>query len=163
MKRLVIWSVVIFVACGAGAWWLNSIWSKERGFLLGFAYGQTEFDGFELHVIVAMPMVNIEGPRLDERTAAVLWDEWVEQHFDLRDDADNSLKLVRAGSFSSLIPDEKAGNPEFFLKAEVTPGVTYTLDYKPERAVPKRYRHTFTALTEGQPLQRLYFKTVDGG
>jgi hypothetical protein len=158
MKQALIGAVIILMVGGVGFWVLHHEWTKDRGQQVGFALGKSQGGQVDLHVIVSRDMTLVEGPALAP-SGAIMWLDWVKDHFDLRDDAGQPVPMLRAGT-STLINEREAFNPEFYVTAKLRAGTAYTLDYIPHVGQPKRNRHTFTAPAEGQAFQRIYFKTV---
>lgn len=159
MKQALIGAAVI-LAVGFGTYaWLRHEWTKDRGHQVGWAIGKMNKDRGELHVIVTREMTIIEGPR-GMLGGAPQWQDWVKDHFELKDAAGQRVQMNRAGT-STVINEREAFNPEFYVNAGVRIGTTYTIDYIPVVGQPKRYRHTFTVAPEGKEFERIYFPTVD--
>jgi len=161
MKQMAIGVLVIAVAALGVAVYLNREVSKEPGFMLGFAVGNPQSGQLELHIVVQGIMIRKQGPRLASNSAAPLWDEWIDQHFHLRDAAGNTLPLRKDG-WSKLIDDRAAMNPEFFLKGTLQAGDSYTLEYQPYREERKVYRYQFTVPADGMPFSRPNFEPTEG-
>ena len=156
MKGLVILFGLVLVVGVVGVWLLHAELSADPGALIGLAFGNVQDDMIEMHVVVGM---GHEPPRLDDRTGAPLWDEWFDEHYDLRADTGEKVSLRRMG-FSSLITQYEARNPEFFLQAKLRAGVSYTFDYMPFRYEARRYRYSFTAPGAGTPFERRHFEPL---
>ena len=161
MKKLVIWVIIGTLVCFAGLMWIDHERSKDPGYLIGFTLGNPQDGVVELHMVVSMGMTRTEERRLASGEAGS-WDQWIRDHFELRDDSAQTVGLVLL-AHSSLISERQAHNPEFFLKVKLQAGGTYTLDYIPRRAESKRYRHAFTVPAAGQPFKRVYFDLVENG
>lgn len=126
---------------------------------LPVAFGPPAGSTVELNLAVGMNLPRRDPPKL--KFAKIQWDQWVDEHFELKDASGAAVKLQRT-NFSQLISDQKAGGtPEFFLKATVTPGANYTLDYLPV-AGGERFRYAFTAPTAAQEAERAVFQVVEG-
>ncbi len=159
MKGLVGLGVVGFLGC-LGVWWLSVEAMSDQGFSIAMAHGHPADDGIQLHMVVDMGMTRREGPRQD-KDGNILWDEWVEKHFELHEASGQRVEMHRLGQ-SMLIPANKVpGAQEFYLKAALRPGVNYTFDYLPKRAEPNRYRYTFSAPADTTPMKRHTFELVE--
>ncbi|HQL55087.1 MAG: hypothetical protein KA383_17630 [Phycisphaerae bacterium] len=162
MKQMFVGGAVLVLLVGGlvayGVRHLRAQFSGAEGFPVGFALGNAGSNSIELHVAVTHDMVKADPPTITPN-GVLLWNEWVPQHFELRDAAGQSVRLNRAGT-SVVINERKAFNPEFYLVARLTPGTTYSLDYIPYVGENKRHRHTFTATAAEQPFQRLIFETI---
>ncbi len=159
MRQMLIIGGVILVLCGIGFVWLDHEWHKDHGVVIGMAAGNPQEGELELHIVVSMGMVTADIVPAGGRGGALLWDQWISDHFSLRDAAGKNVTFAREGH-STLISDQKAFNPEFFLRARVKAGQTYTLDYTPVAGEPRRCRNTFTVPPEGLPFQRAQFDPV---
>jgi hypothetical protein len=159
VKQMLVTAAVILVACTVGYYWLHHYWSQDQGHLIGVALGNPRDGKVELHVVVSRGMVRAQAPPVAGRGGAILWDQWTRDHFDLRDSAGKAVEMTRMGH-STLISDQKACNPEFFLQAWLRAGERYTLDYVPVSTDPQRYRHPFTVPPEGRPFERAHFALV---
>lgn len=159
MKQAMVAVVILIALVFAGYHFMEKEVTKDRGHQVGFAIGLPRGDLIELHVIVTRQMVTTEPPIAKGDAGVPDWIEWVNQHWCLRDANGTKLTMNRAGT-SPIIADQKAFNPEFFVKADLQKGASYTLEYVPYRAGTSCYRHAFTASPDGQPFQRLYFETA---
>lgn len=162
MKQLVIISAVILIVCGIAYAWMQHEWSKDQGHLIGIAAGNPQGDELELHIVVSMAIVHADVLPTGGRGGAILWNQWITDHFELRDSAGKDVTFVRDGH-STLISDQQAFNPEFFLRARVRGGQTYTFDYIPVKSEGRHYRRVFTIPAEGLPFQRAQFDPVRPG
>ena len=163
MKPRVIVSVILIGACCFGGWYLYRQATEDPGLPISLAFGNLNEGEVELHVVVSIGMVATEGLRAlvlsDGAPSRQTWDEWIAEHFDLHDDSGQRVQLRRDGH-SSLISDQQAHNPEFYLVGKLLVGVNYTFDYIPRRDWNIHHRQRFTAPAEDRPFQRLYFETV---
>ncbi len=158
MKGLIV-LVLIGVAVVVGFIWSASRMSADPGRTIALVFGVPDEETIEIHAAVAPGMVAAEGPRMD-RNGNVLWDEWIAEHFDLRDEAGDKVPMHRR-NFSDLIPANKVvGTPEFYVAAKLRIGGRYTFDYIPLVRVGKRYRHTFTAPEDDTSVKRPNFGPV---
>lgn len=100
-----------------------------------------------MHVAVALLTSSKDPPKMEANGLTPRWNDWIESHYQLFDSKRQPVELFRTGG-SNIIPDKKAGNPEFFLAADVNEGEEYTFDYIPIKKEKKRYRWKFTAPSE---------------
>ncbi|HEY3244187.1 MAG TPA: hypothetical protein VGM03_12645 [Phycisphaerae bacterium] len=158
MKALI--TVLIIVgAVGGGFYLLLAKVNQDPGYAIPVAFGAPAGGEVEMNVAVSMLMPRREEPKLGR--AGLLWDEWVGDHFDLRDAAGTKLPLKRS-DFSQLMTERQAGGtPEFFLITKLRPGQSYTFDYIPVMPAP-RYRYAFTAPSAAKKAEWLTFKRYDG-
>lgn len=111
---------------------------------LPLAFGAPNAAGTEMQFAVNMFLPKNDPPRLEH--GVVLWNEWMNEHFQLRDSTGAAVQLQRLG-FSTMLSDQQAGGtPEFWVKTFVKPGATYEFDFTPVLPGPK-YRHTLTVPT----------------
>jgi hypothetical protein len=160
MKGLFILGAVFFVVAGVGIFWLTSVATSDPGTWVAFAFGDPFEGKTEIHVPVDMGMIMKERPRVDER-GDPMYEEWVLEHFSLRDEAGDEKPFTRIGHSLVISDDEARSNPEFYIKSTLKVGTTYTLEYRPKREGKARYRHTFTVPTEKAPMVRLLFEPVE--
>ena len=108
---------------------------------LPIAYGTANTAGVEMQFAVSMFLPKKDPPRLEH--GVVLWDEWMNEHFQLRDSTGTAVKLQKLG-FSTMLTDRQTGGaPEFWVKAILKPGATYEFDFIPILPGPK-YRHSLS-------------------
>lgn len=156
MKALV-YVALLGVAIIAGYFVLTGEMAEEQGPLVGVAFGLPENDTIEVHLVVSGSMVRVDPPRMDLR-GNILWDEWVEQHFQLRDEAGQPIKLIKQNA-SAVIPDHKAGGtPEFYLFARIKQSTKHNLSYRQVLSEGKAYQFDFTAPQEATDIRRVAFK-----
>lgn len=111
---------------------------------LPIAYAAPNTAGVEMQFAVSMFLPKKDPPRLEHNV--VLWDEWINEHFQLRDSSGTPVKLQRLG-FSTMLTDRQTGGaPEFWVKTILKPGATYEFDFIPILPGPK-YRHLLTVPT----------------
>ncbi len=161
MKAIVILAVIL-VILGAGIWgYIMRESMRDQGCWVACAYGNDEDSNIEMHVMIEMGMVVRDRPRLDDK-GEPLWNEWISDHFDLRDASDEAVPFTRIG-WSSLIDDEKSfAVPEFYAKYTLQKGSKYTFDFVPSVRVEKQrhYRYCFTAPGEPKKMHREVFEFV---
>jgi hypothetical protein len=158
MKIRAVVGLVIVVGCVAGGWYLLGRASEDPGFPMGIAFGNPHDGTIELHLVVELGMVRTEGLKAHPAGGLETWDDWIADHFDLRDSAGTKLQLTKDG-WSDVIGQDQAKNPEFFLKGKLKAGESYTLKYIPRRAGLVKHRHSFTAPATAQKFQRVFFPT----
>jgi hypothetical protein len=161
MRGIVILGVILMVL-GAGVWWFFMHETmKDPGNWVGLAFGNPEESSIEMHLPVELMTVTRDRPRVNDR-GDPLWDEWISQHFDLRDASGESVPFAQAG-WSPLISEAKNKVvAEFYVKCTLQKGAKYTIDFIPRaRTQPKnRYRYVFTAPSEPQDMKRMLFEPV---
>ena len=163
MKPL-IWLVAIGGLGLIAFFWMSSVMTGDQGIGITLAYGNIQGDLIEVNAAVDMGITRREGPRIDpNRSEQELWEEWLTEHFDLRDDSGARVELKRVGQ--SLLMDvmKMPGAPDFFLTAKLRTRVQYSFDYIPRRAESARYRYTFVAPAEKTGMKRRTFELVDNG
>ncbi len=161
MKGLIILFVVGVAACGVIVW-LTQWGMSDPGIGVALAFGNPDEGTIEMHVAIDMGMPRRERPRANIK-GTLLWDEWVADHFDLRDGNGQPVEITRIG-YSMLIPEQKVGGaPEFYLKAVLQGGVSYTFDYIARKADAHLYRRTFVAPADTQQMKRWNFEPTERG
>lgn len=152
MKKLV--GMVLFLGVAVLITYMGAkaLKKAEESFLIGIAFGEPTKDVISVHVPIQVTMVRTEGPKL--RNGVVQWFEWIDEHFDLRDDRGERVNLKKL-EFSSLITSRDVAAPEFFIGAKIKPGEKYTFAYIPFVGGSQRYRHEFTAPSDATGFQRI--------
>ena len=151
--------IVLVLLLGAGGWFVvNNITTKDS-FQVAMAFGIPDDGAIEMNAIVSLAMEGLDPPRVDPKTMKVLWQEWADQHFDLRDAAGTSVDVFfRKGTERSIIPSGKIlGAPQGHLFAKLQQGTDYTFDYVPKKNEDATYQLNFTAPTDDTPVERLVF------
>jgi hypothetical protein len=157
MKGLLVMLALALAFGGFIVWWSSAQLEADPGEYVALAFGKATDEKIQIDVAVSIAMPRREGPRVDDRTGAVYWQEWVDEHFDLRDDSDEKVRLLRSG-YSELMSDrEVGGSPEFYLTAKLKPNLHYTFDYIPVLAGGVQYRYDFIAPAEATPMERRHF------
>lgn len=157
MKGVV--GLAVLVGVGAGGWWAFKGVVTHDTHAIPIAFGFPDDRTIEMQAIASMGMTVTEGPKADPKTGKPKWEEWVEEHFELRDAGGARVKLSLV-SHSDLIPKHKVlGTPEGYLVGRLEKGTSYTFDYIPKRAEAKRYRHAFTAPAADKEVERVAFET----
>ncbi len=156
--------VVLFIL-GMGVfgviYWLTMKASEDPGYQFALAFGNPEAETLDFHVVIYNRTVRIDGPRLDPKSGVLLWQEWVDTHFVLRDAKGANVPFHREGGSAFITGhDLGAGTPEFYLAAKVKKNAAYDLDYLPTPADGERYRYSFTAPADTEKLKRPLFRFV---
>ncbi len=142
MKAIVVLLLIIGVAAYFGFQAMDQGMAVQR-FDMYAAFGEPNDAGVELNVTLTAGMTEREAPEGNTQFNAA-WQEWVERHFRLFD-ADGQPVAVEYINESKLI-GAKPGSPDVgYLRAVLTPGASYTLEYTPVRDQPTVGRATFTA------------------
>src|ERR1043166_6008086 len=161
MKGVVILAVVIALV-GASFWGVVMHESmKDSGVWILVATGKQKGMPAAMDVSVELQMAMRTKVNSD-KNGNPLWEDWVAQHFELRDAEGKVLPGTRI-AHSQLVNEEKTINlPEFYVHYTVEGGKDYTLDYKPRLDKPVHYRHEFRALSDNPTVERLQFDAVKG-
>ncbi|MHC4089206.1 MAG: hypothetical protein ACYSVY_02825 [Planctomycetota bacterium] len=157
--------VLIVLLIGFGAWWYTSQTTGDAGYLIGLAFGNETDEIIDLHLVVSMRMSKIDAPKLKfvNEVSLLDWESWVEDHFQLLDPQSQPVPLRRTQNSNLMKGARRLGTPDFYLAAQLRPGLSYTLDYIPIVAKGKRYRHILTAPAEYTTFQRVAFEPVEPG
>lgn len=158
MRGIVGLFVVGLLAAGVTIYFSKKM-SEDPGQLTAIAFGEPHAGEMEFHVAVDLGTVQSEGPKLMPN-GVPLWDQWLEEKFDLRDESGTRVPFTRI-SQSALMKDIKVGGaPEFYLRAMVKPGVKYTFIYTKRIDEGLKYRHEFSAPTARTDMQRVNFEPM---
>jgi hypothetical protein len=157
MKGLIILAIII-VLVGGGIWvGLTKTLMSDTGLYVLVASGDAPDDKIELNISVDLPFVFKEPPKLDTQ-GNQLWDEWIAQHYDMRDEAGKIIPGFRI-AHSQYVDERKIKNlPEFYLKYVLEKDRKYTLTNHPFLAKKTKYAYTFTAVAK--PAERIQFPPV---
>ena len=150
--------VVLVGAVIAGGYALSKSAAGE-GKLIAIAFGIAVEGEIEMHAIISSGMMTLDPPKMSVR-GKTLWQEWVDDHFAMFDDAGGTLPLKYKGSTDIMTDLELRGFQQGFVVAHLKQGIDYTMEYRPEAANGGRYRHSFTAPTDKVSLTRPLFKPV---
>jgi len=161
MRGIIILAVLLGVLVTGGYTFLQHQMMRDQGRLIPVAFGVVGNGTIEMHVAISDTMTLRDPPQVASR-GRILWKEWVEGHFVLRDDSDNRVAMRRLGTSALMMNSNAAGSPKFCLAATLKQGADYTLDYIPKSGASKRYRYAFTAPSEPQDVWRLNFEPVEG-
>lgn len=160
MKTVI--AMLVLVAAGLAGWYAFSKATDDHGMLIGLAFGVPDDESIEMHAIIPLRMTDVEGPRVNLR-GEVLWQEWVESHFAMYDDAGTSLPLKFRTSTDIIPALDLRGAPQGFVVAHIRQGVNHTFEHRPRMSEPKRYRYSFIAPDGEEPLTRPNFDPVEQG
>ncbi len=141
MKGIIGLFVVGIIACVASVVILGKT-SEDQGYSTAVGFGEPYEGKTHLNLAVGMLTPRKDPPKSDAR-GNPRWQEWVKDHYKLYDNNRQEVEVNQIGG-SSIIPDHKAGNPEFFVAATVNVGETYTMEYIPVRKQKTRYVWKFT-------------------
>ena len=157
MKVRSVVGLAVLVGLFVVGWYVYHRVNENPGEAVGLAIGHPHEGEIELHLVISMAMVRAEGPRTAKNSGAELWEEWIADHFDLRDSSGTKLSMQKAG-WSDLIGQGQAMNPEFFLTGKLKIGGSYTLKYIPRTTGRAKFQYSFTAPGSAQTFQRVFFK-----
>ncbi len=159
MKGMIGFAVLALAAGFALMTWNANEWSRDHGQWIGLAFDKPGANGvMKMHICVQQGLLMTDPPKVTEN-GAVLYNEWVDDHFTLTDGQGQDIDIRRI-AHSPMISDRQAMNVEFFLEARLTPGGSYTVDYIPVTTGTQRYRYEFSAPTAAQEFARENFDPV---
>jgi len=161
MRGIIILLVLMGVLVTGGYTFLQHQMMRDQGRLIPVAFGVVGNDTIEMHVAISDMMTLRDPPKVATR-GRILWKEWIEAHFVLRDDSGNRMAMRRLGTSALMMDNNAAGSQKFCLTATLKQGANYTLDYIPKSGGSSRYRHTFTAPSEPKDVWRLRFEPLEG-
>jgi hypothetical protein len=157
MKAIGGFGLLIFLV--VTVYWLSaSSGGQDATVPIQIAFGNPRSAGIDMHVVIGVVMANRDRIRKDGSTPT--WDEWVADHFELKDAANNVLKLERKNNSSLIQQLEVIGTQEFFLVTTLRAGQSYVFDYIPDVTKPGRYRCPFTAPTSGAKVRMIDLQKV---
>lgn len=161
MKGLLVLLVLALAFAGVIFWYTQKQMEKMPDEYIAIAFGQPTDDQIKMDVAISIAMPRREYPRFDPITGAVYWQEWVDEHFDLRDGAGNKVMFQRQ-SMSQLMSDQEVGgSPEFFLTGMIKKNANYTFVYIPVLALGEQFRYEFTAPAEDTNMERVRCRLVE--
>ena len=162
MKGLIVLGLIGVVGVGLIFWMMQKS-TGDQGISIAVACGNPGDGTVEINAAMDMGIMRREGLRQAvDVPLAVLWPEWVEEHFQLCDAAGKSVRLERVGQSLLINVNRMPGAPDFFLTARLRSGETYSFDYKPWRAKTTKYRHTFVAPADKTEMKRWNFELAEG-
>ena len=160
MKALAVgFGVVIALAFGLH-WFLLREMNKDLGRNVLVAFGIPEEGEIQMHLSVTTGTYMRDPPRLGPHDRPLVL-EWIDEHFSLHDDSGTRLRLKRHGSSGLLAKSKATISSEFYLIANLQQGKEYTLDFVPEVRRGDKYRHVFTAPSEGTDPWHLHFEPFE--
>lgn len=158
-------TVALVIVLGLGAlsyYWLTTyLPGRDHGHLIAYAVGSPGGGILEINVVIPFIMTRHDPPKLKPNGQFQTWNEWLEEHFELRDDTGKRVMLHNS-DWANVIPKGKmVGTPKFYAVGPVEPDTEYTFVFYPEGSgQPKRYRHTFALSQEGKKFERAQFMPV---
>ncbi len=162
MKGLVVLGLIGVVGIGV-TFWLMKECTSDQGISITLACGNPNDGTVAMHAAMDMGIMRREGLRqAPDVSEDVLWREWLDEHFQLRDAAGESVHIERVGQSLLINVNKMPGAPDFFLTARLRSGETYSFDYKPWRAKATKYRHTFVAPADKTEMKRWNFELAEG-
>jgi hypothetical protein len=161
MKGMLILLALALAFGGVGIWYMGHQMSEDPGEFIAFAFGNPKEDSIDMEILVTVAMPRREWARVDKVTGAVYWQEWVDEHFDIRDDNDEKVQLMRSNHSRFISAAEARTTPEFYLRGTLKPNTHYTFDYIPYRIGTLKYRYDFVAPAKEQPTERRVFELLE--
>ena len=156
--------VGIILILGVCAFFLSRYLTGEvmgdQGQPLAVAWGAATTDTLEMQIGVP-PLIPLADPPEFNARNTPKWEEWIEKHFQMRDESGNVIRLRSIGTSALFVGEVAAGVPEFVLCADLKQGAKYSCDFVPILAKGKRYRYSFTIPTESQKVGRRTFELVN--
>lgn len=157
--RGIIAIVVLVGAAIAGGYALSKSAAGE-GKLIGIAFGIPVEGEIEMHAIISSGMMTTDPPKRNVR-GKILWQEWVDEHFAMFDDAGGAIMLKYKSSTDIMSDLELRGFQQGFVIAHLKQGVDYAMEYQPDSGEDARYRYSFTAPADAVSLTRPLLKPVE--
>ena len=153
---------IVGLAVGCGLYLYTQVWvAEDPGHLIAYACGNPKEGQVQIQVAVPYRMTRLDPPRVDEKGEFITWEQWIAEHFEIRNAAGELVHMQQA-HFANLIPEAKVGTPDFYAVGSLAAGSPYTFDYLPLGiAQSKRYRHAFSVTDTGKPFERAHFGYVD--
>lgn len=124
--------------------------------LVACACGAESGDNVTFELAVGMVRSDMDSPQLDANLNP-MWDLWVQEHYEMRNSAGELTPMSRVVSAKAIPQRKITGAEEFFIRAVLKKGETYTLDIIPMTGGAIKYRHQFTASSQDFPFSRRYF------
>ena len=158
MKPLI--AILVLGAAAIGGWYAFSKALADSGELIGIAFGIPVDGEIEMHAIISNRMSKIDPPKMNIR-GKFLWQDWVDAHFAMFDDAGGAVPLKYKSSTDIMSDLELRGFPQGFVIAHLKQGLDYAMEYQPKSWDTDRYRQSFTAPAEKVSLTRPLFAPVE--
>ena len=153
-------AIVVLVGLAIAGGYAISNANVDGGKTIGIAFGIPREGEIEMHAIISTRMTTADPPKISVR-GKTLWQEWVDEHFTMFDDAGGAVPLKYKGGTDIMTDLELRGFQQGFVVAHLKQGLDYAMEYRPEAANGGRYRHTFTAPTDKVSLTRPLFTPVE--
>jgi hypothetical protein len=155
MKPLIGLLVLLLVGFGLVMWYFNAGAGGGPRWSLPMAVAAADGGQLEFNAGVLRDMLLVEARTL----IAARSDSWVADHLELREEGGEPIPLEMVNR-SNIIPAERAGHPEFYVQAFLSPEQTYVIDFIPVKGSPLRLRGMFTVHSDGLPFERLILESV---
>ena len=94
MKKTVVLAVVLALGALSYYWLTTYLIGKDHGHLIAYAVGSPGGDILEINVVIPFIMTRLDPPKLKPNGHFQTWNEWLEEHFELRDDMRVALDLA---------------------------------------------------------------------
>ena len=160
MKGIVVLLIFLAICAFVGSRYLTGEVMGDQGHPLAVAYAAATEGTLEMQIGVPPLIPLADPPEFNERSTPK-WNEWIEKHFQMRDEGGTIIPLRRLGTSALFVGEVAAGVPEFVLCADLKKGGKYSCDFVPILSKGKRYRYSFSAPTEPQKVGRRTFELVD--
>jgi hypothetical protein len=161
MKALLVLLGLALIFAGFVTWYSSRKLEQVPDEYLAMAFGEPTNDRIQMDVAVSIGMARRDPPQPDPTKGPINWDQWVTEHFSLRDASGAELSFTR-GSMSRLMTDQEVGgSPEFFLSCKLVPNKQYTFIYRPYLTYVETFRYEFTAPAAEVPMERARFRLVE--
>jgi len=144
MKGIIGLAVFLVVAFWAMNFFFASVLTADQGRNLAVAYFEPYKGELEIQVGIG-PLIPMRDPPRRTPKGIDLWDDWVADHFQLRDAQGNEVQLKRMGTSSLFSGSKGGGDPDFVLVGAIKPETPYTFDHIPVVSEGKTYRYEFTS------------------
>ena len=132
---------------------------RDQGRLLPIAFGVSRDGAMQMHLGVPALVPVADPPELNARRTPQ-WNQWIKEHFQLRDELGTGLRLRKKGTSGLMVGGTAAGDPPFVVWAELTKGGKYTCDYVPIVGDGRRYRYSFVVPREPGKVKRRRFRAM---
>jgi hypothetical protein len=115
--------LILFLAICAflGSWYLTGETLGDQGNPLAVAFAAAGDDTLEMQIGVPPLVPLADPPEFNERSIPK-WTEWIEKHFQMRDESGKLVPLRRIGTSALFVGEVAAGVPEFVLCADLKKG-----------------------------------------
>ena len=149
--------VVFLGLLGGGAFYSVKMVSQDAGESLGMAFGKETDTTIQVHIAVPIGMPTADPPELNANFKPD-WPKWIADHFDITDNAGNTITLRRNINSTIISDNDVRFIPDSYLIGDLTQGTKYTLTLTPIVSEPEVYKYEMVAPAEAQPFSRKLFK-----